>query len=499
MPFPIRRLFLLAVLLGLAGRAGAQRFDWVSSGQELLLSWEYGALGQEGHIIVGGHHAPRRDVRYGQELYDGQGQPITKRFSDESELVVCLDPAGALAWKLELPSRFFKLCGVAASPRGDAYVLLSAMPDLAAPYSEYALGGLGSFVADLRQRQRLQAGYYLATVDAAGKPKALTPCQLNADAHLDVSEMMLHPSGRLLLCGSLMERNAKISPLLGAATGEAGGDFILLLGLDGKPVWADVVAYLGQSCCSHAGEKSRMAVDENGVAYLGGTYLYGARFGGSVTKRPPPEPTATKNPMPEEAYLAAYSPTGKLQWVTTAVGKGRIQCVAANKNQVAIGFAAREASSVFGLRLEAAAQANLICFFNKQGKAQQAIAPNASIEDMAFGPGNTLYALGLNKQFNPQNLNAKRWFFAQDSLERRQNITIAAFGPKGELKKLQTAYAPVESSNEPFRLILDGASGFYLYGQLFSALPIDRTIYDRTFKPQKLYGGAPFIARKPQQ
>lgn len=467
----------------------AQQLNWACSGQQVSLNWDYASLGKNNCMVVGGESEQLSYLNGEQGLFDASGMTIEKYVHGKSNYVVCFNANGKLNWYRTIHSQYSKLCGIACNKNGETYLLL-----LAESFDEDDNGNEVAAIPEIYEDSLIKPGYYLATLDINGDYKKISWCDLSIDADLEINEFLFHPNGNLMLAGSA--EKGKITKELNAIEGNGGGDFILMLDINGKAIWADAISYREATCCSHSAEQCRLAIDEMGNIIIVGSYRYGAEFGKKIVKMAPTSYDPNNRSTPEEAFVASYSSSGTLNWVTTSQCKGRIHCVTANQNNIAIGFTAQNTNKVFGVKYDSTNRKNnVICFFDNKGKIKKAITPDAFINDMVFSKNNELHVLSVNERYNYKNRKAKRWYFAKDSLRDMDNIIIATFNTSGDLKKFRTANAPVEYGNDPFRFLLGTDSNFYLYGQLFSGMSIDLKNYDTAFKAGRLYGGAPFTAR----
>lgn len=467
----------------------SQHFEWAASASNVDLSYPFSSVDISNNIVVGGEALRNYTHKGKAEIYDAEGEIIeTDNYLNEKFIILSYSPQGKVNWKYTLSSRYTELHGITHDGNGNTVLLVNVLRLKIIDENYYGA------IPEINNRDYIPSGYYLIYINSYGsfvkKKKVFT----GNHTKLSIRRFISYPNGGFVLSG--FASPGKFCDELEVEAGKSGGDFILVLDKNGSVNWADVVSYTKKTCCSYFSEMCKVAVSPNGDIYLGGTYKEGAVFGSKKTIISSQKSVEGKNLKSYEAYVASYSPAGKLNWVKTSGNRAIFKAIIASNKGVFISYNLTNFSNkAFGERIDTSDnKLMVISCFNKKGKLKWTKSTSTDrAHDLRLDRENNLYVLGT---FRTRSVYRNRMGkIGNDTINPENKVFIARFSENGKYHWVKEADIPVTTINDPLHLLMDNCNNMYLTGTLWFVLPATMSWWDKAFVKGKGYGGAPLISR----
>jgi hypothetical protein len=467
----------------------AQHFEWAASAGNIDIRYNYSSVDPLNNIVVGGgggvnwSHMGRQ-----AELYDATGKEIRLDQQERTDVIACYSPDGIVLWHLQLNQRNTELFGIAHDENGSTVLLI----EIKGVSSEN--GEQFGYLPELERHAIIPAGFYLIYLDEDGRMVKKSKIFDKEPERIDISGFIAYPNGGFVLSGFV--HPGVLSESLKLTAGPAGGDFVLVLDEQGQPTWGDVLSFARNSCCTQTSESVKASVAPNGTVYLGGNFLTGATFGGTKKIM---APTSTKDNQynePYEAYIASYSPQGKLNWVRTSKARWQCQGVAATNNGVVIAFKTMSNNIFLGEKVDTTGgKWWVLAMLDKSGNTKwKTTSSTDRAHNIRFDRDNHLYVLGTHREVGKWNNTAG--VIGTDTVQSRfTTVFIAKFDPNGKYEWIKEADIPVTTSNESLHFNMDHCGNMYVSGTLWFTFSAQLSMFDKAFLKGKIYGPAPFISR----
>jgi len=462
----------------------SQHFEWAASATNIDLRYSFASIDINNNIVVGGEGVRNYTHREKSEIFDGSGIAVNiDNFFSQKETIISYSTTGNINWSKTLDSRYVKLYGI--SHTNDNTVLLL---HLKRSYYDKSNNKSYGIIPELNieRDDLIESGYYLIFLNSEGN--LLRYSFIFQDKKIDISSFVSYNNKGFLISG--FANPGKILENFPNEAGKGGGDFLMMIDLNGKVNWLEIISYKKETCCSYFSNMCKIAVAPNGTIYLGGTYYEGGVFGNTKTIVSPNNSTETKN-RPYEAYVAAYTAEGKLLWVETSIQKASFSSIAANNNGVFISYRLNFTNTAFKNKFDTTFNKSVvISHFDNKGKLKWSSNNNTDqIHDIKTDSDNNIYILGTSSYRQVHNI------VGNDTLKKSDKVYIARFSEKGQYQWIKTANIPITTQNEPFNFFMDNCNNFYLTGTLWFVLPANMSIWDKAFLKGTGYGPAPLISR----
>lgn len=478
------KTILIFCLIFITYAANAQFFDWAASASGMDIRYQFSSVDKDNNLVVGGplsitfmHNY--RDVA--PELYDGKGQVRDSLYpEDETNIVVSYSSDGSINWNIIFDNRFSDLLGITHNYL-DQTVLLVKTDDRFSGEDD-----LGRIPEIGYEGYNIPNGYYLLFYDKKGKFIKKSQTLIGNKAKLDLSGFQSYPKGGYVITGFI--EKGKIADSISIISGPAGGDLLLVLNEDGSAKWADVISYDDTSCCGYFADMCEATVSKNGTIYFAGTLAFNALIGQGGKKIT--LNNETQQDGFSEVYLASYSKTGSLNWVTTSQSRAIFSTINQNDKGVYLACKFNDSNNkLFNTKVDTNGGKNwVVTGFNFKGKALwNASSKIKSINTLVSDQENNLYIAGETL-----------WngMIGKDSITKQLDTYIASFAYDGTFRWSKLSSIPlVTNSDEYLKLYIDNCGNIFLVGTLFFSLPVEINRWDKAFIRGNAYGAAPFIAR----
>jgi hypothetical protein len=471
----------------------AQHFEWAASAGNVDIRYSYSSVDADNNIVVGGPGGVSWVHRGRPELYNASGESTELQYSERLDVVASYSPEGALLWHLQTDQRYMELKGIAHDIKGSTVLLVNLYnPNYLEtlfranwsdePHDQFDLGQLSK-----------AEGFYLLYLDKKGKFKHCNRMFDSEGSAHEISSFIAYPNGGFLLSG--FANAGKLCEELPDVAGPGGGDFVMLLDADGKPLWVDVISYAKTTCCSYSGDMCKVSAAPDGTIYLTGTYFEGATFGKGtkVIKAA----TKARSPFENiEAYIASYSAAGKLNWVKSTACRAWSHSVAANNKGVVVAIKLGEGNRFLGEKIDTTGSRHwVLAMLDKSGNVKWKTSSSTDrAHDIHFDQDNNVYVLGTHREIGKWN-NATG-LIGPDTLQAKfTEVFIAKFSIDGKYQWVKEADIPVTTSNELLRFNMDHCGNMYVSGTLWFTFSAQLSMFDKAFVKGSIYGPAPFISR----
>ncbi|WP_207494444.1 T9SS type A sorting domain-containing protein [Aridibaculum aurantiacum] len=481
--------FLLLLLIAFSHTISAQHFEWAASAGNIDIRYNYSSVDPENNIVVGGgggvnwSHMGRQP-----ELYTATGEQIKLSQQERTDVIACYSPDGAVLWHLQTDQRNTELSGIAHDENGTTVLLVEILAVASENGEEYG------YFPELERHAIIPAGFYLIYLNKEGRLIKKVKVFDKEPERIDISGFIPYPNGGFVLSGFL--HPGVLSETLKLSAGPAGGDFVLVLDKEGQPAWGDVISFARTTCCTQTSESVKASVAPNGTVYLGGNFLTGATFGGAKKIMAPTSPNDNMYNEPYEAYIASYSPQGKLNWVRTTKARWQCQSVAATNNGVVIAFKTMSNNIFLGEKVDTTGgKWWVLAILDRAGNTKwKTTSSTDRAHQVRFDRENHLYVLGTHRETGKWNNSPG--VIGTDTVQSKFAVVyIAKFDPNGKYEWIKEADIPITTSNESLHFNMDHCGNMYVSGTLWFTFSAQLSMFDKAFVKGKIYGPAPFISR----
>lgn len=479
-----KKSFLLLILILTSLISFSQHFEWAASATNIDLRYSFASIDINNNIVVGGEGVRNYTHREKSEIFDGSGIAVNvDNFFSQKETIISYSTSGSINWSKTLDSRYVKLHGI--SHTNDITVLLLHLKRSFYDKTENKSYGIIPEL-NIEKYDLVESGYYLIYLNSDGN--LLRYSLIFNEKKLDISSFISYQNKGFLLSG--FANPGKLIEEFPQEAGKGGGDFLMMIDLEGKVKWLEIVSYKKETCCSYFSKMCKIAVAPNGTIYLGGTYYEGGIFGNTKTIVSPKTKNESTN-RPYETYVAAYTAEGKLIWVETSKQLAVFSSIAANNNGVFVSYRLTNSNTAFNNKFDTTSSKNVILsHFDNKGKMRWSRNNNTEqIHDIKTDSDNNVYILGTSSYRQVHNI------VGNDTLKKTDKVYIARYNEKGQYQWIKTTNIPITTLNESFNFFMDNCNNFYLTGTLWFVLPANMSIWDKAFIKGTGYGPAPLIAR----
>lgn len=307
-----------------------------------------------------------------------------------------------------------------------------------------------SFDKDYLLEDTVTALLNVIHLDSGGVLKRIIPLNfLKEETRINIESMYGLPDGSLLLAG-LMEQG-KLTDHISLFNEAKSADFILKIDPEGMPVWGDIIQHQLPANRSNWFEGTKVIVAPNGTIYLGAMLEKGGVF--SNGKKLDIDPgTGKQSISQQEAYVVAYTPSGKLKWFAGAGCPSWFLCMAATNEGLCLATRIT-GNRLFGISVDTTGGAHSgLTFLNPKGKATWSIASlNSSYDEIVATPKGDFIVTGrLGTKLEKD----KR--FSAFKMDRNADIFVLAINRKGQFTSLWTGHTKVEYEKIRMNLDSDG-------------------------------------------
>lgn len=484
----MKAYYLSLILLFSCGNYRAQDlFDWVTAAQSMNMTYYSMAPHPDGGIVL---LAERTQVSYGHKdpkFIQGNGTEYGSRnlkWNSSVYVLMRFDRNGIVKWDLTFDDDYVTMHQLTVDETGGIHVF--AFVDY---YDEDDEGNEIGYIPEFSEEPR-KPGYYIINLTDAGKLNALTHiANIEEEAEPEVASIRIYEDDYLI---SGFTEGGPIASNLDVKALKGGGEFVMRVNKKGIPVWADIVSYRKNSCCTQTSEGSQMDVGPDGTIYLGGTYFIGGVFSNGLQTMAPEKYTG-KKPGGTEAYVVAYSPDGKIKWVSTDKVHSRFHAMKASKDGILVGHRIQYGDKAFGEKVDTLSTYNMVLtFIDKKGKTKWNIVTQAErFDNMILNNKGQFVVAGTFKRTygDPP---PKRHFGKMELPDNHEAI-VATIDTKGEVTHLWTA--KILHSSERFLLDINKFGELFLAAEVWCGLSLDLDMIDKDFPNVKCYGGVPIFGK----
>ncbi len=319
--------------------------------------------------------------------------------------------------------------------------------------------------------------------DTLGNITKKYSCDLSTT--VEVHNFVRTPDGDFIITGNV---RGELSKNISQKTSDDGGDFIVNIDKEGNIIWADVIPYQGARYKITSGS-TKISVSPSGTIYLAGNYRNGGFFGGKTLKLASKEYDSKKNNDIFETYLACYSKSGKLKWVTTAqCGMSNVSCLFATEDRVFLSYNIfnKKARKSFGCEIDSIySGGNVIMEFNNKGTVKSCKPlKTGKIRGLCVDQENTLYVFGDE---------IPNGYIEKYEFKKNSGIYVATFHENKKATGFWSAPLSVKDDNN--YLLFDPSGNLYIAGEIWCAFPLDLSLIDKAFKNVSGHGGVSFIGK----
>ncbi|HEU4718395.1 MAG TPA: hypothetical protein VFU15_11200 [Bacteroidia bacterium] len=485
-------LFLSLVFT--SGTFAAQNYAWTRSVVNTGLEFSMQAIcAGEQELCVAGHSA-ELNYRLGDPgLFDGSGTSLMSEYeiSRAGDLLFVYGFDGELRWHYYFDTDEAELEGITYDVNNQL-VALVYQHGLDAGDDEEDDGenaDENDIYHPAKRRPEDLAGYclyYFNTTGSIVKNRVLTGLH-----GIDVTDFKSHPSGGFVIAGHAQNDTVSVHPLL--VPGKGGGDLVVFVSAKDSVAWGDMISYDKETCCTF-GADPKIAVDEKGNVFLGGSYMHGARFGGKFMRLAPIPYNPGAYYEAEETYVAAYSPEGKFLWVNTAGTQSWFTGIAAAGGYVYIGTSASRTETLYDHSVDTADHEHVfITVFDAKGKFRRNLSTGAGSKILLStdAKGNLVATgtIGIETGY------LKRPASDDKTKRRLEDCFVAFYSPGGTFQKcLLTDLVKIPSSDPPVCLAA-GPGEIFMIANITGGMSLTLHMLDNAFPNLEFAMGASFVAR----
>lgn len=484
--------FTLALLL-VSALAHSQEMLWSSCSVNTGLELTFKTISvQRQEICVGGTAGQMnyRTEQAGLFSSDGSTQIDEYAMSRAGNYMFIYSFSGDLKWHYYSPDREDRIYG-ATYDNTNELVALVYMP-LKRPRNHYYYDSDQEVTDDEEDDSDDDEDRYcykLCWFDSTGDNFKTIAIEELLDA--DITDFKAHPNGGFVLAGHA--DGGRFTKNINLNAGKGGCDFLIYVDAKGKIIWGDALAYQKESCCTY-GADPEVAFDSKGNTLLAGSYVGGARFGGSIIKLAVVPYGAGPYYTAMEAYVASYSPEGKFRWVQTAGSLSYFGSVTAGNGNIYLATSmSRREGKMFGAKVDTTNHENVfVTILDENGKVKSNISclSKSRVNVALDAEGNLVITgtIGINAGF------LKHEEAAPGQRRKLEDVYVAFYNKNGKYIEHHEYNMLRISSDEGPECFAISKDQYFLTGELFGGLPLSLRILEPAFPDVKIYGSGTMVA-----
>ncbi len=307
----------------------------------------------------------------------------------------------------------------------------------------------------------------------------------------DITDFKAHPTGGFVLAGHA--DGGRFTKNINLNAGNGGCDFLIYVDANGKIIWGDALAYQKESCCTY-GADPEVAFDSKGNVLLAGSYVGGARFGGSIIKLAVVPYGQNRSYTAMEAYVASYSAEGKFRWVQTAGSLSYFGSLTAGNGNIYVASSmSRREGKMFGAKVDTTNHENVfVTILDENGKVKSNISclSKSRVNVALDADGNLVITgtIGINAGF------LKHEEAAPGQRRKLEDVYVAFYNKNGKFIEHHEYNMLRISSDEGPECFAISKDQYFLTGELFGSLPLSLRILEPAFPDVKIYGSGTMVA-----
>lgn len=333
------------------------------------------------------------------------------------------------------------------------------------------------------------AGIKIVRLNSKGSLKSIHPIQyLVNDLDLEDCEFLIYDEEHYVLGGSAEE--GKIASNLDATSQAGGGDFVMMINDKGIPVWADIVTYRVNSCCTRTG-RTEIDISPDGTIYLASNYNNGAVFSNGEQTLVVGDYDGEKKSV-WEGYVVSYSGLGKINWIKPNGDESYMRALRATDAGVYVVQKIHK-DIAFGAKVDTSRRyQNVITFISHSGKVKWNVATMSKrIEGVDVNAkGELVMATIFEKNYVKD---APLRTIGEFELPKNDQLVILTINMKGEYTAVNTSR--MSPSSEHMLLVLDAADVPIIAIEEWCSLSFELSKIDPSFPAVKCSGGVGVLAK----
>lgn len=489
-----KNYFTIALLL-ITALAHSQEMLWsscsVNTGLELTFK-TFSVPRQE--ICVGGTAGQMtyRTEKAGLFSSDGTTQIDEYAMGGSGNYMFIYNFSGALKWHYHTSEREEKIYN-ATYDNTNTLVVLMYMPLKPQRYNDYYNDPEDveseDSNGDDEEEEDDRYCYKLCWFDSTGDNFKTIAIEELLEA--DITDFKAHPNGGFVLAGHANE--GRFTKNINLNAGNGGCDFLIYVDAKGKIIWGDALSYQKESCCTY-GADPEVAFDSKGNILLSGSYVGGARFGGSIIKLAVVPYGAGPLYTAMEAYVASYSPKGKFRWVQTAGSLSYFGSLTAGNGNIYVASSmSRREGKMFGAKVDTTNHESVfVTILDENGNVKSNISclSRSRVNVALDADGNLVITgtIGINAGF------LKHEEAAPGQRRKLEDVYVAFYNKNGKFIEHHEYNMLRISSDEGPECFAISKDQYFLTGELFGSLPLSLRILEPAFPDVKIYGSGTMVA-----